>query len=255
MKLDNFLKKKNINNNIILTICNFGYVKYTHNLYLSCKKINLENNIVIVCLDEESLKYFNSNNIDAFMIKSIFDTPLNNVKYKDKSWKPITAAKIDITYRILKLGYDVIMTDGDIIWKKNPISKLEKYIKNYDMLIQSDNGPGEHNDNPKNKLCTGFMFLKSNKKILDLFDPSKIVLDGNNCNFVKDDQKYLNTLLKKSDCKIKYNTLNRNEFPNGAYWYDKSKEIKDDANIIHFNFVIGKNKINKMKEYKMYYMK
>ena len=53
---------------------------------------------------------------------------------------------------------------------------------------------------------------------------------------------------------LKYNTLNRNEFPNGAYWYDKSIEIQDDANIIHFNFIIGKNKINKMKEYKMYFL-
>ena len=41
MKIENFLKNKKINNNIILTICNFGYVQYTHNLFLSCKFVNV----------------------------------------------------------------------------------------------------------------------------------------------------------------------------------------------------------------------
>jgi hypothetical protein len=254
MELDIFLKKKSINNNIILTICNFGYVKYTHNLYLSCKKLGLENNLAIICLDDQAQKYFTNNNIDSFIIKSIFNTPLNFTVYKKKNWNMITASKIDITYRILKLNYNVLIIDGDIVFIKNPLDKLQEYSINYDMLIQSDNGFNEHNNDPKKKLCTGFMYLKPNKNILNLFDPEKIILSGDGCNFVKDDQKYLNTILKNSNNKVKYNVLPRNEFPNGAYWYDKSNEIKDDIKIVHFNFIIGKEKLNKMKKYKMYFL-
>ena len=123
-------------------------------------------------------------------------------------------------------------------------------IKDNDILIQNDT----LNDNLNSNLCSGFMFIKSNKLTIDIFYPKNVkkhVKEG------WDDQIYVNKLKNK----LKFKKLPLNLFPNGKYYYDtiKNKNILYYFNnkkpyMVHFNWVKSHQKKMKMKKHNMWYI-
>jgi hypothetical protein len=118
--------------------------------------------------------------------------------------------------------------------------------KNIDVHIQNDS---LENINTTN-LCTGYILIKSNEKMINLYDciseaGKKKYLE---CAFDNNDQSYFNKFVKQF-CSFK--ALSLMKYPNGKYFYINSN-TKDTANLVHFNWVHGHIKMAKMKEYKLW---
>ncbi|XVF33659.1 hypothetical protein REPUB_Repub17cG0187000 [Reevesia pubescens] len=69
---------------------------------------------------------------------------------------------------VLRRGYSFIFTDSDIIWLRNPFSKLS-LNQTEDIQISVDNFRGD--PRPEyNNINTGFQYTRSNNKTISLFD-------------------------------------------------------------------------------------
>jgi hypothetical protein len=247
----------------LITLTNFGYIKYILNLLSSLKNINLSHKLIIYCLDKQSVNFL-KNNFNDINVKYI-DNEYNVTDLTDfrtNGWNKIVYYKLKIIKENLEKGYNVIFTDGDIVFLKNPIDYLKSQIKDYDMLCQEDVLPIKkelvENQNPlayrdlseTDELNSGFMYIKNNEKMKRFFDYTKIDINTFKC-----DQIYLN----ENKHNLKYKKLELDLFPTGYYYYTQIDYAKRDidklAYIIHFNFNFAKTtKIEYIKLHKKWFL-
>ena len=236
----------NINNKFtyddiaFITLTNDGYTNYTLNCLKSLKKANIKPQLKAYCIGNECYSILKNETICEF----IDNTNLNElITFYQEKWSAITLYKFEIIYKNLLNNQFVCFTDGDIDYENNKVfDYLLNNINDNDMLIQSE---GIH----INELCTGFMFINSNEKTLELFNPENVkrFFDFNkkpNCN----DQTYINSIQHK----VKYNKLPISLFPSGYFYY--KYDISLQPYLIHFNWLIGNEKKDKMVKYNKWYL-
>tara|TARA_B100000787_G_scaffold166269_2_gene151241 strand:- start:10746 stop:13265 length:2520 start_codon:yes stop_codon:yes gene_type:complete len=234
----------------LITLTNDGYMNLTENLLISMKKIGIQNLLKIYCIGLKSYNYFKKfyyyNHV--VLIDTQEEYLKNWVEYKSmqnpdiegkKKWATITSYKIYAINNELIKGNDVIFTDGDIVFEKNPIQYFIDNIGDSDLFIQNDN-----QDYNSRAMCTGMFYMKSNEKTLKITDfqtVSKNIDDFNN------DQQYLRRF--QNQLKVKY--LDLDLFPNGKYYRDK---LPKNPYIIHFNYDVSEHKIRRMKSFNKWYL-
>jgi|TARA_B110000046_G_scaffold177890_1_gene205234 hypothetical protein len=224
-----------------LTFTNFGYLHFTQNLILSLEKINFPLSLKVYCIDQKSydtLQNWNKN-IILEMLNDETNMNQNIVGWKEKGWNTMVFSKLKCIYKELLKNDYVFFTDSDIVFEKDPLEYLLENIKDYDMLIQ------QNIKQSKYPLNSGFMFMKSNNTMKDLFDPNKVNLDKFIC-----DQDYIN----EQSYNFKYLGLSRDLFPIEYYYYLNYENYSDKFYIFHFNFKMGKNKQKKMMNMNKWYL-
>ena len=216
-----------------ITLTNTGYIDYTLNCLESLKKIKSNLNLIVYCIGKKGHDMLISKGYSSILIDD--DNNSNFQTFRSGNWSNITHNKFVIIYEnLLKYDY-VCFTDGDIIYENNDFYKhLFDNINDNDMLIQNDIC------NTTNLLCSGFMFIKSNLTTLSFFNPINTEMFKNNIGW--DDQIYVND----NKNKIKYEFLSSDLFPNGWYYYNNTNL---NPYIIHFNWIIGHEKKERMKIY------
>ena len=219
-----------------LTFTNFGYLHFTQNLILSLEKINFPLSLKVYCIDQKSydtLRNWNKN-IILEMLNDETNMNQNIVGWKEKGWNTMVFSKLKCIYKELLKNEYVFFTDSDIVFEKDPLEYLLENMKDYDMLIQ------QNKDKSKYPLNSGFMFIKSNNNMKNLFDWGKINIDTFVC-----DQDYIND----KSYNFKYLGLSRDLFPVEYYYYLNYENYSDKFYIFHFNFKMGKDKQKKNDEY------
>ena len=227
------------NKTLFITMTNNGYIDYTLNMLKSLEKIGLDQKILCVCIDIYSYEKLKSN-YNTLLIDTKNDSfcPFFEGKYVE-----IVRFKFFVVNELLKKGYNILFTDSDIVYKKNPIIYIDNILKvdkEIELIIQNDNP----DDNNHSYLCTGFYFLKSNYKSIELFDLSRYKNKESNC-----DQFIFNTEIKNN---LKYKVLPLNYFPNGYVFYRDGNN--NDQYLVHFNYVVGHTKKQKMIEYGLWFL-
>jgi len=197
-----------------ITFTNYGYLHYTQNLILSLEKINFPSPLKVYCIDQKSfdeLKQWNQNVI-LEMLNDETNTNESIVGWKEEGWNTMVFSKLKCIYKELFQNEYVFFTDSDIVFEKDPLEYLKENIKDYDMCIQQ---------NKEDILCSGFMFIKSNEIMKNLFDTSKIDVETFVC-----DEDYIN----ENKEKFNYLFLDKKLFPTQIFY---SKFL--NPFIIHFN--------------------
>ena len=230
-----------------ITLTNNGYKEMTKNCLISLKKIGI-NYLKVFCIDQESYDYLSPNFNFIYLLdidKEEVESELIN--YRVGNWSKVVYKKFDIIHKELQNNDYVLFTDGDIVYKKPGfIEYCLKNIGNNDILIQDDKLTDSKIFKKEiidvNELCTGFMLIKKNKKMEEIFDPKNIPDLKVEC-----DQYYINSVRDK----FLYKKLPMNLFPNGSYF---RLEKPVDNYMIHFNFIIGSRKKEKMIKYGYWYL-
>ena len=222
-----------------ITLTNSGYINYTLNCLKSLEKINTKINLQCYCIGVDGYNNLKNNGYECNLIDDEINSTFQT--FRKDNWSNITYYKFEIIYENL-LNYEyVCITDGDIVYENNCfIDFLLQNIEKNDMLIQSEGL--EHQD-----LCSGFMFIKSNETTRLIFDPKNVEKYKNILKW--DDQVYINNIRHK----LKYKRLPLSLFPTGKYYYNYSNNIK--PYLIHFNWIEGHEKKQRMIKYNKWYIK
>ena len=244
---ENIVKKPNLK---LITLTNDGYKDMTTNLLLSMKKLGIEKKLKIYCIGTECFNFFKTNYPfnEIIQIDVEGDYLKTWVEYKSiqnpdmngkKKWATITSYKIYCMNNELVNGNDIIFTDGDIVFEKNPFQYLIDQINDHDLLIQNDNQSYSNH-----AFCTGFFYMKSNDKTKEITNFKSV---QENIDTFQNDQQYLRRFERQLD--VKYLPLEL--FPNGKYWRTK---LPKSPYIIHFNYDTSIHKIKRMKTYHKWYI-
>ena len=242
-KLTNQIFYKN-NNQLVsfITLTSSGYIDYTLNCLQSLKNINAEPTLNCYCIGNDGY---------TRLIKSGYQSTLLNNNtlsgfqtYFNKHWSDMMCVKLLVIYNSLLLNEYVLYTDGDIVFENKELFQyLIKNIGDNDMLIQND----ALSDLDDSNLCCGFMFIKKTPTTLHLFHPDQVAKNKQNTpNW--HDQGYVNDFKHM----LKYKKLPLDLFPNGQYYYSHNSNIT--PYLIHFNWLIGNDKMIKMKEFNKWYI-
>ena len=226
-----------------ITFTNYGYLDFTLNLIESINKNNIELDLLIYCTDKKSFNYLSKIDKNCKLLNSKFSQNEKVASWKagNSKFGEMMVSKFESIYDALINNEYVLYVDGDIVIKENILEYLENEIEDNDFLFQLDyNNKRAIQDD----LCAGFMMIKSTNKTKKLFNPDEIDIESI-INLPAHDQTYLNNLKKE----FKFKFLSPVLFPNGSFYFNYVTKPK----IIHFNYIIGNAKKNKMKKMKEWY--
>jgi hypothetical protein len=228
------------------TVTNYGYRLYTLNMLKSLAPFGLDRSVLILCLDKKAVDWFMEK---GYYVITANDTNERFCAWNTKGYDRICYLKLEWIYRVLSLNMNILMIDGDIVFRKNPIDDIQKWESNdqFDGWIQNDSQDDRNTDN----LCTGYIFIRSNSKMIQLYD---CVSDEGKrkyqtCAFDNNDQTYFNKFVKPFS---RFQSLLLEQYPNGKMYYENTDRINNTAIMVHFNWVQGHMKMIKMKLYKMW---
>jgi hypothetical protein len=233
---------------IITTLTNNGYLLYTLNMLKSLKQFNnLDKKVLVVCIDKKADNILKSLGYNTLCID---DNSLGKFSpWNTKGYDKICYLKLELIYRLLSLNKNVLLIDGDIVFRKNPLDDLKKWWRDtiYDVWVQND----AQNDGNTRNMCTGYMFIKSSDRLIELYDcvSEKGKQKYLTCAFNNNDQTYFNNFVKPY-CMMC--PLSLEYYPNGKMFYDNSTTLLNTSVLVHFNWVQGHLKMAKMKEHKMW---
>ena len=237
---------------VVLIYCNDGYTLYTKNLLNSIIRTcpAILKNIHIICIDNKCFNTFNNFNkkraggkMRVILYKSGDSSDSKFHSFYKSGWDRITAIKMHLVSAYLDAKCTIVYLDGDIVILKDILPDILNFTSqsNIDLFIQDDNRYDKQKDKT---LCTGMFIVVSNNRTRPFFRRVAQIPSGS------DDQTHFNNLLPNSG--LIYKILSRSEYPNGSFWYANSTFIKDIAKLVHFNWIKGHEKLNKIKEYGMW---
>ena len=235
---------------IITTITNYGYLLYTLNMLKSLKPFGLDSKVLVVCIDKKCAKVLSSLGYNTYCIDLEEQKELGKFcPWNTKGYDTICYLKLELIYRILSLNKNILLIDGDIVFRKDLMEDMREWWKDriYDVWIQNDS---QENRNTKN-MCTGYLFIKSSDRLIKMYDC--VSEEGKTkymtCAFDNNDQTYFNNFVKPG---CMFNALPLEKYPNGKMFYDNTETLNKSAVLVHFNWVQGHLKMAKMKEHKLW---
>jgi hypothetical protein len=189
------------NKEIIISFCNYKYIKLAEIWVTELNKLNITN-YVIISADQKTYQHLKSKNINTEFI---------NYDKKEQFW--VYRIKVLQTF-LEKNTFDyLIHSDLDAIWKKNICEELFDEENNIDLFFsQGTIFPIEHLRKHKFVLCCGFFCIKSNEKTIKFLNQ---YID--NLIKIKDDQRAIN--LNLIDTKWNTNNNDPKYLPNKEYIY------------------------------------
>ena len=166
----------------IIVFSNYNYLPVLENWLVAMQLLKIEN-IIIVALDEELHNYMTKKNIPSVLRPCGLDL--------GELW----IHRVKVLLELMEEGYDLIHSDADAVWLKNPLPYLNS-IKQDMIFSQGTYWPKDIHKEWGFVLCCGFFYIKNNKNTLtfvkELYE--RVKED-------KDDQISCNRLLMESNIK------------------------------------------------------
>ena len=240
------------NKYIVFTLTSEGYIDFTYNLYTSLQKANIPWKLMIVCTDKVSYDFFNNKNIPAVLYETkILINKTNDKlgKFGNMRFMSYNRIKLELIEKVRKEAPQeaqyIVYMDGDIIVFKDFIPYLNDMFSkdvSKSMFFQADDGGCALTTSVA---CSGF-FVVNRKKASKMPSPFEVTNEDEWLS-TKEDQIWVNKYLKTYN--IPFGYLDRQLFPNGGCMYDGQEEWKTtNPYILHYNFIVGNEKITKMKK-------
>ncbi len=137
---------------LIVVFANYDYLPVLQNWIAAMRLIDIEN-FTIIALDDKLYQYLKKQGITTLLRPCELDL--------EKLW----IHRTDVILELIEKGHDIIHSDADAIWLKDPQPYLEKLSQ--DMIFsQGTIWPPDVQEKWGFVLCCGFFFLRSNSQTL-----------------------------------------------------------------------------------------
>ena len=204
----------------VLVTVSSGFQDMFDNWWHFFSLLKLSLHVIVVAEDNNTYTRY-KNNINFTVVKGLSQSNGEKAFYfKTKQYKALVSKRPTYILQFIKRGLNVIYSDVDTIWLKDPRPFL---TGDYDMWGAADA------DSPL-YFCTGFIAFQPSPLSKDLLEKWKASLEIPDINQIK-----FNALVKKSAIRHKY--LPRKEFPDGQMYFDRGK--RKNVVIVHNNYMLG----------------
>lgn len=169
-----FFRKKRATR--IVVFANIAYLRVLENWMLAMQRIDIDN-YMVVSIDVQLHEHLKARGVSSLL------------RPCDAALESLWVHRINVLLELMRQGYDVIHSDADAIWLKDPRAFLE--AQKADMLFsQGTFWPKDVHAAWGFVLCCGFFMIRSNRRTLAFFEAlaQRVALD-------KDDQISCNRLL------------------------------------------------------------
>jgi hypothetical protein len=252
---------------IWITMINYGYINFTKNFLESMKIFKSKFKLIIYCIDQQSIDALKDYDycicINAKVFLKYDNLPSELQSWNDINYKKITFSKLDCILYTLKLLSKINVTsigyiDTDIVVLSDPTNIILKILEeNIDIKIfaqcdeQYINCPSGNCNNKYNcrNICSGIIIFRNVEDIYHIFE-----YDENDIQKFSGDQDLIRHKVFKY--KIPNLSLDKKIFLNGVYPGLNNKIITfpNTTCLIHFNYIVGKDKEQKMKDKKFWFI-
>ena len=217
---------------ILITI-NDGYYPFFENWWSYYKKLNISTPIIVVAEDDVVYNKLSKEYKEHLTVERSSLIHSEAHVYNSKEYNNLVSTRPSHILRHLDQNKNVLYTDMDIVWLKNPLNHLEKCI---DFVAQIDNdswcGYTPY-------YCTGFMAFRPTSSSKRLVSRWNQILQ----QYPQLDQPVFNHVVKELNTNIKHLGLNTRLFPNGKQFFELyNNDQKKDVVVVHNNYIIGKDK-------------
>jgi Nucleotide-diphospho-sugar transferase/Polysaccharide biosynthesis len=220
---------------VVLVEVNNGYYDFFLNWLYHYNMLRLPLDIVVVAedsvvkekLEKDVLPYVPHIRLEQ---SNLALGPVS-LKYNTKEYKALVSARATHILQFLKKDINVIYSDVDTVWRKDPLPYLVAAGDTADAVMQVDtakfNGLSPY-------YCTGFMALVSNERTIKLITDWQEALEKAQLN-----QPVFNQLLHTRS-EVRHQPLPKDEFPNGEFYFRKfSDAMRSKAVVVHNNYIQG----------------
>jgi len=231
----------------LITICNRGFIKFVKNLNESLRNIESDQDLLVYCLDSETLEILENNNIRCKLLETKKNNPISSdmVSFLVEESRNIYMQQFEAITEALKTNDNVIWIDADCVVLNNKLfNELEEMVENKELLYLSDGGT------PTRKYASsGLMYIKSNENTRNLFSPEEVeeYIDEGAAKYFRP-QRYLNSIIRSS--------LNADMIPYNLCRSQKyfRKDISEDLYLVHYNWSTPVNKEKLMVKNRHWYI-
>jgi hypothetical protein len=230
------------------TLTSNGYKYLTWNLALMWKKHVKDVPLCIVCADKPSYNFLQREGISCILAEStLTDFGPQIVPFGSKQFSILNRLKLQLLHYFSN-AEDVnqcLYLDGDIAIYKDIVQDIKEKLGKSPIWFPCDEKSFEcSNSNNCPNVCSGLIAWSkgADQGIFKITDESVWVKKP-------EDQVWVNYILAQKNMQV--DVLPRDEYPNGARLSKThtSKELKDKAVCLHYNYRIGDSKKIDMKRF------
>ncbi|KAL6569129.1 hypothetical protein OROHE_003410 [Orobanche hederae] len=246
------------NKTIVLGVAGYSYKDMLMSWVCRLRHLKVLN-FLVCALDNEIYDFSVLQGLPV--IKCAHPPPTNisfdNCHFGTECFQKVTKVKSRMVLQILKLGFNVLLSDVDVYWFKNPLTYLSSFGPAV-LVAQSDEYNLTGPINLPRRLNSGFYYAHSDNTTVRALE--KVVRHAANSNF-SEQPSFYDTLCGEGgshmlgdyrclepETNLVVQFLNRNLFPNGAYrglWEQKDTRkacMETGCFVIHNNWINGRKK-------------
>ena len=241
----------------ILMFLTEGLCDEAENCIKTIQNQGMENNLIVTTLDRGAYKCMHKLGVNVVHKETNLKKEAN---FGSKDFYEIVYNKLEIIETNLeKYNGTVVYSDSDIVYLQDISADVAIFNNSeYDIMFQND--VADFNENNKHNLCSGFMFFKNNKRVLDCLRQAKKIMKTNWDNRKWDtnggaDQKAMNEAIKVTNVRV--GTLDLKDYPNGSRYFNNIDSIYKEyqPKMIHNNYIVGTAaKINRFKKHGLWFI-
>lgn len=194
-----FKQRINPSKQLILLFANSDYADTMLNWFAVGKGSGaVKDNYAIVCLDDTMEALLRAHGQDCFPIRPKYFKRLDGSLY---ALGPLWMVRVRLVQALLQDGIDVVLSDSDALWLKDPLPDLDQIAASSGADIISSRGRSPDNAAKAwgATACMGFIYLRSTPSAQEFVQE---MLAFAKKSMVFDDQILLNTLLVASGLKF-----------------------------------------------------
>ncbi|XP_076891352.1 uncharacterized protein At1g28695-like [Bidens hawaiensis] len=162
---------------VILTMVNKAYVEgdkamldiFLDGFWMGENTGSLVNHLLIIAVDQTAYERCMFRRLHCYRLKMDGVDFVGEKMYMSDDFIKMMWERTLFLGEVLKLGYNFIFTDTDVLWLRDPFPRLNQH-DSIDLEISVDEFTGDQWSERDQRINTGFYMIKSNNKTITLFD-------------------------------------------------------------------------------------
>jgi hypothetical protein len=116
--------RRTLNKTVIVTACNFGYVNHLQNFKCFLERLGLK--FIVFALDSKASSFIKENmkNVSTFELSGRNHIGEGTSLFRTRQFNLIAERKVEGVLHVLRLGFNVLFLDTDVVLLRDPFHFL-----------------------------------------------------------------------------------------------------------------------------------